>query len=90
MPAFKAYAEDLNAKISYKPAVSLKGGFEERTTVITVTSESDTLTQDYTITFKVEVRDEDKQKFNADPYFSEFHQRTYAGAEVLEIVNPGT
>lgn len=90
VPAFKAYAEDLNAKISYKPAVSLKGGFEERTTVITVTSESDTLTKDYSITFEVEIRDEDRQKFNADPYFSEFHQRTYTRTEVLEIHNPGT
>lgn len=89
VPVFKAYPDDLNAKISYKPAVSLKGGFEERTTVITVTSESDTLTRDYSITFKIEERDADKQKFPADPYFSEFHQRSYAGAEVLELVNPG-
>lgn len=89
VPAFKAYAEDLNAEISYEPAVSLKGGFEERTTVITVTSESDTITTDYSITFKIEERDEDKQKFSADPYFSEFHQRSYAQGLVLEIVNPG-
>ncbi|MCK4922395.1 MAG: hypothetical protein KAS71_15185, partial [Bacteroidales bacterium] len=89
VPVFKAYSEDLNAKISYSPAISLSGGVNERTTVITVTSESDTLTKDYFITFNIEERAEDKQEFHADPFFAEFHQRSYVQLEALEICNPG-
>jgi len=89
VPAFKAYSDDLNAKISYSPAISLSGGFDERTTVITVTSESDTLTAVYKVTFNLEQREEDFQEFSPGPFISEFHQRSYTQLEGLEICNPG-
>lgn len=90
VPAFKAYSQDLNARISYKPAVSLKGGFDERTTVITVTSESDTLTKKYYITFAVEVNSELMQSFKGEPFFTEFQSKTMTQVEVVELANPGT
>ncbi len=90
VPAIKAYAQDLNAKISYEPAVSLKGGLDDRTTVITVTSESDTLTKKYSVIFVVEILDENRQKFFADPLFTGFVQKAWVDGQMLEIANPGT
>lgn len=89
IPALKAYTEDLNARVEIIPAVSLSGGYEERTTVFKVKSESDTLEQEYSVTFDVYQPPENEQKFYGDPFFSEFQHKFKTITEWLEICNPG-
>ncbi len=88
IPALKAYASDVNATIDVKSAISLSGGFEERTTVITVTSESGLEESEYTVTFKLEESPANKQVFNGEPFFTEYHTKFSTTAEWLEICNP--
>ncbi len=89
VPALKAHTEDLNARVVITPAVSLKGGNEERTTVFKVISESDTLEQEYSVTFSVYQPPENQQKFFGEPFFSEFHTKFSTFMEWFEIANPG-
>lgn len=86
VPALFAKTANLNAKMVIDPAVSLSGGAKERTTTITVTSESDTLEQVYTILFNVE--NPFKQKYVGEPVFSEFQMGLDWGAGAVEILNP--
>ncbi|MCF8379228.1 MAG: T9SS type A sorting domain-containing protein [Bacteroidales bacterium] len=96
VPALVAYHDNLpgfnlaNCKVDYKPAISLKGGVEERTSVFTVTSESDSRVNTYRVQFEVAINEDDVQKFNGDPFFSEYQYKLRAvGTHFLEIANPG-
>ncbi|MFC2080008.1 T9SS type A sorting domain-containing protein [Bacteroidota bacterium] len=89
VPALKAYKSQLNAMVEIVPAVSLKGGFDERTTIINVTSESGLTVRTYKITFAVDIPNEFVQKFKGDPLFSEYHCKYETSTEWIEITNPG-
>lgn len=90
IPALQANPMNINAKVETQRAISLTGSLEARTTTFTVTSESDTLTQDYAIVFLIEKDPAKIQHYIGSPFISEFVTNQRAWMSYLEIVNPGT
>ena len=89
VPALVAHPVSINSKVTVKRAASLIGNLEQRTTVFTVTSESDTLSKEYAVTFILE-RDPSKvQIYEGTPFFSEVANHQRSAMYYLEIVNPG-
>ncbi|MCK4922679.1 MAG: hypothetical protein KAS71_16615, partial [Bacteroidales bacterium] len=89
VPAIVAKPQDVNAEIEVERAVSLSGGFDERTTTYTVTSESDTIVSVYKVTFDVEKDYSNTQPYSPEPFFSELIARQNAVNTYVEIVNSG-
>ena len=88
VPALVAHPANINSKLSTKRAISLTGSLEERSTVFSVTSESDTLTRDYTVIFELEKDPSKVQLYKGDPFFSEVLFTLVDFNSFLEIVNP--
>ncbi|MCK4922810.1 MAG: T9SS type A sorting domain-containing protein [Bacteroidales bacterium] len=90
VPALVAIPQDINATVNVERAVSLTGSLEDRSTVFTVTSESDTTEKAYTVIFEIEKDPANVHDYEGMPFFSEFatNQRSQMG--YLEICNPGT
>ncbi len=89
VPALVAHPADINSSLQVKRAVSLSGSLEERSTVFTVTSESDTLQKEYTVIFDVEKDPNKVQIYKGTPFFSEVIMRMNSSMGMLEVVNPG-
>ena len=89
VPALVAHPADINSQLAVKRAVSLSGSQEERSTVFTVTSESDTLDKEYTVIFEAEKDPAKVQIYKGTPFFSEMLLRMNSSMGWLEIVNPG-
>jgi len=89
VPALTAHPVDINAEVEVQRAVSLTGSLAERSSVFTVTAQSDTITNTYTVLFELEKHPSKVQTWEGTPFFSEFatNQRSWMG--YLEIVNPG-
>jgi hypothetical protein len=88
VPALQFKTQDPKAKISVVNAVNLTGTIDERTTKVTVTAESDTVSLTYNFTFKklgIPV-----QPYIAEPFISELIKATGTQGWAIEIVNPGT
>ncbi|MCK4922591.1 MAG: T9SS type A sorting domain-containing protein, partial [Bacteroidales bacterium] len=89
VPALVAKAQDVNAVVDIDRAISLGGGQEERTTIFTVTAESDTTESIYKVTFVVEKDYSNLQPYSPEPFFSEIIARQKASGCAIEIVNSG-
>jgi len=89
VPALVAHPAYINSKLSVKRAVSLTGSLEERSTVFTVTSESDTLSQNYTVVFELEKDPSKVQVYKGTPFISELANYQRSAMSYIEIVNPG-
>lgn len=87
VPVLTAYTQNLNAEVSIKRAVSLKGSVEDRTMVFTVTAEDDTTSLEYSVSFEVEKGEE--QIFRAEPFFSQIVHKHFFQNSFIEITNPG-
>ncbi len=88
IPAFQFKTEDIRARISVKNAVNLNGNLDQRTTSVTVTSESDTISLTYNFIFQKQ--GVPVQPNIAEPFFSEFIQSAHTQGYAIEIYNPGT
>ncbi|MDX2431170.1 MAG: T9SS type A sorting domain-containing protein [Bacteroides sp.] len=89
VPALVAHPANINSRVQVKRAVSLSGSLEERSSVFTVTSESDTLWKEYTVIFDVEKDPKKVQTYKGTPFFSEAILRMNSSMGMLEVVNPG-
>ena len=88
IPAFQFMTEDLRAKIDVKNAVNLDGNLDQRTTSVTVTSESDTTALTYRFIFKKQGTP--VQPNVVDPFISEWVHGVTTQGWAVEIYNPGT
>ena len=88
IPALLASTQSLNAVVTEKRAVSLKGSVADRTTVFTVTAQDDSTILVYSVLFDVEKLDA-KQVFRAEPFFSQIIHSHRNQNSFLEITNPG-
>ncbi len=87
-PAFQFIPQNIRSKIVVNNAVNLDGNDAQRTTSVTVTSESDTVSTTYNFHFvKQGVA---VQPNNAEPFFSEFDKKGHTQGYAIEIYNPGT
>ncbi|MDX2430960.1 MAG: T9SS type A sorting domain-containing protein [Bacteroides sp.] len=89
VPALVAHPVDINAQLETLRAVSLTGSQEDRSTVFNVTSESDTLTQSYTVIFVLEKDPKKVQIYEGTPFISESATNQRSAMMYLEIANPG-
>lgn len=89
VPAILAVPRNLNASISVKPAVSVIGSDDERTTTITVTSQNGNIKLVYKVKFDVQKPSSLVQTVSADPLFTEFVCNVSTYDNFLEISNPG-
>lgn len=89
VPPLDVVPSDLNATVEIERAKTIRGVPEDRTTTITVTSESDTIQQVYTVRFEEEKPDEFVQPFKADPIISYILYRDYNVRHNIQISNPG-
>lgn len=87
VPALKAYTQNLNANVTIKRALSLKGSVDDRTMVFTVTAEDGITKQDYAVTFEVEKGEE--QVFKAEPFISQIVHKHFSQNSFIELTNPG-
>ncbi len=90
VPALQAHLANLRTKVDVQRAISLTGSQEDRTTTFSLTSESDTLFQDYTVLFSVEKDPTKFQHYEGNPFISEIVTSAYSWMSYVEIVNPGT
>ena len=88
IPAFQFKTQDLRARISVKNATNLNGTAEQRTTSVTVTAESDTISLTYTFLFSKQ--GVPVQPNNADPFISEYVWSVTTQGFAAELYNPGT
>ncbi len=88
IPAFQFKKQDVRAKISVKNAVDVDGTREQRTTIVTVTSESDTISLTYNFEFRKQ--GVPVQPNNAEPFISEMVWNVNTQGCAVEIYNPGT
>ena len=88
IPALQFKTQDARAKIKVKNAVSVNGNLDQRTTSVTVTSESDTISLTYNFVFQKQGIP--AQPNIAEPFFSEFIQGVNTQGYAIEIFNPGT
>ncbi|MFC2111632.1 T9SS type A sorting domain-containing protein [Bacteroidota bacterium] len=86
VPALVVTTSDLNTKVEMVRAKSLKGGSDERTTYIYLTSETDTSFSTVKVLF--DVLNPTPQKFIGDPIFNMFNIRDWWGGGGVEICNP--
>jgi hypothetical protein len=90
VPALVANPIDVNAQVSVESALSLFGNFDERTTLITVISEDDSIEYVYNVTFSVEKDPADEQGLITDPIISEVGIQLFWNNCYIELANPGT
>jgi hypothetical protein len=89
VPATVAKAVSDNAVVSVQKALNLASyDAEDRSTVYTVTAESDTTSQ-YVLEWQREQLPFDIQPYPAEPFVSEYVGRYYFGDNFLEVCNPG-
>jgi hypothetical protein len=88
VPVLTSIPQNPNAQIVTKPAMSLRGSREDRTTVFDVTAEDDSTVMSYKVTFAVQRKE--VQPFVADPFISQFTARYYHRSNYFEFFNPGT
>ena len=88
IPAFQFIAQDTKSKIAVVNAINLNGTPEQRTTTVTITSESDTLSTVYKFVFRKQ--GVPVQPNTAEPFFSEMIKATDTQGHAIEIYNPGS
>lgn len=88
VPVLMALPQNANARIVTKPAISLRGSQEDRTTVFEIIAEDDSSIMNYKVTFAVDRIE--VQPFIADPFISQFTARYYHRSNYFEFFNPGT
>jgi hypothetical protein len=88
IPAFQFIPQDLRSKIEVKNAMNLYGTAAQRTTSVTVTSESDTISTTYNFVFKKQGTP--VQPNIAEPFVSEMIWNITTQGCAIEIYNPGT
>ena len=88
IPALQFKTQNLRAKKKIVNATSIDGTLEQRTTSVTVTSESDTISLTYKFIF---VRQGTPvQPYIAEPFIAEFVHGITTQGWAVEIYNPGT
>ena len=88
IPAFQFKTADFKASMVVENATDIDGNLDQRTTKVTVTSESDTISKTYSFTFikqNVPV-----QPNIAEPFISEMIWNVTTQGCAVEIYNPGT
>jgi hypothetical protein len=88
IPAFQFKTQDLRAKIEVINAIDINGTSEQRTTSVTVTSESDTISTTYNFIFQKQGIP--VQPNLAEPFVSEMIWNITTQGCAIEIYNPGT
>ena len=88
VPALVATPTNMNASITQTRATSLTGGLDDRTTTFLVTSESDTLSNEYSIVFDVEKDPAKIQHYDGEPFFSAMVTLAYSFKGGIQIKNP--
>ena len=88
IPAFQFVPQDLRSKIEVVNATNINGNAEQRTTSVTVTSESDTIINTYHFTFQKQGTP--IQPYIAEPFISEYVHGITTQGWAVEIFNPGT
>lgn len=89
IPAFQFIPQDSKSRIAVTNAVSLSGTSEQRTTTVTITSESDTISTAYQFVFTkmgVPVQPNNTK----EPFFSEMIKSAVASGWAIEIYNPSS
>jgi hypothetical protein len=78
------------ARVSIQRPVHIRGGVDERTAVITVIAENDTVTRDYRVSFEPPLLAD--QDFVTDPIVSEFFVDRFSGtwSQMIELYNPSS
>ncbi len=89
VPVLNPIKANPNTKITTSRATSLSGGFDERTTIFTVTAEDDTTIIDYQVLFEVLKPADFEQPLYAGPIISEIVTRWYNRTGFIELYNPG-
>lgn len=88
IPAFQFKTQDLRATYEVVNAKDLDGNMEQRTTTVTVTAESDTISVTYSFVFQKQ--GVPVQPNIAEPFISEMVWNTQTQGCAFEIYNPGT
>ncbi len=88
IPAFHFITQDFKSKIKVKNAVDIDGNFEQRTTSVTVTAESDTTSLTYNFLFVK--RNAPVQPNYAEPFISQLLHNINTQGYAVELYNPGT
>lgn len=88
IPAFQFITESLRSKIEVNNAIDVDGTRDQRTTSVTVTSESDTISLTYNFTFVKQ--GVPVQPNLAEPFISEMVWNINTQGCALELFNPGT
>jgi hypothetical protein len=88
-PALLPHREDLNSNVVSTRAQGLNAGITGRTMTFTVTAEDDTTISTYTVQIDLEIEEENKEVFQAEPFISEFVFREQWANNFIEVVNPG-
>jgi hypothetical protein len=88
IPAFQFIPQDLRSKIEVVNATNINGNAEQRTTSVTVTSESDTISNTYHFVFQKQ--GVPVQPYLAEPFISEYVHGITTQGWAVEIYNPGT
>ncbi len=89
IPALVASASNPNTKIEVDRAANLTGTSADRTVTFTVTAESDTTQNTYSIELNKEKDPKDLQPFKADPFLSDYVFWEQWSNSFAEICNPG-
>jgi len=89
IPALVAKTQNLNAKVDVKRASSLSGTLQDRTVSFIVTAEDDSVTFTYNVELIKEKDIDDIQKYEADPFLSEFIFWEQWANSFGELANPG-
>lgn len=97
VPALVVKTQSLNATVKIDRANTLNGPAEDRTTIITVTAEEDSITNTYKILFEKELLPQNVQPFSPEPFFSQmvfwqfqahyFFEIAHAGNQPLDLSN---
>lgn len=87
-PAFQFIPQNLRSKIEVINAIDINGNDAQRTTSVTVTAESDTISTTYNFHFVKQ--GVPVQPNMAEPFFSEFDKKGHTQGYAIEIYNPGT
>ena len=90
IPALVFTKQQLDSRVVVARAKTLEGTPEERTVTYTVTAESDTIVNVYTVRFEKEKDNADIQPNKAEPFISQFVWNDEWTRDWIEIVNPGT
>jgi hypothetical protein len=88
IPAFQFIPQNIRAKIEVHNAIDINGTSEQRTTSVTVTSESDTISTTYNFIFQKQGTP--VQPNVAEPFISEYVHGITTQGWAVEIYNPGT